>query len=74
MEHLLIKSVLCIKHVEPNSGLTASKMFLTLSKRNRLEIQLVSQKKKKTKTTPNSKNSATKKYIKLKVLNSHWKN
>lgn len=44
VEHMLIKSLQCIKHIQPNSGLTAGKMFLALSKRNRLKIQLVSKK------------------------------
>lgn len=61
---MLIKSVLCIKHMQLNSGLAASEMFLALSKRNRLKIQLVSKK--------NQQKNLLKSV--LSVFNCHWKN
>lgn len=69
VEHMLIKSLQCIKHIQPNSGLTAGKMFLALSKRNRLKIQLVSKKYIST-----QQKNTTEKCTKLNILNCHWKN
>lgn len=48
---MLIKSVLCIKHMQLNSGLAASEIFLALSKRNRLKIKLASKKNQQKKPT-----------------------